>query len=633
MSEKPRGGRAISYARFSSARQIGGTSIERQIRDARDWCRKHDVVLDESFVDRGYSAYRGDHTARGNLGRLVEAIEKGDVPRGTYLIVEALDRLDRRDEKTALSQFLRIISAGIKIVTLFDDHVYTDTSETIALDLIVAIIYLSESHKSSLGKSVRQRKTWDLKRSANTVLTTVRPAWLDVNPQYDPKRPDPNIPPFIANAGAKIIRRIFDETAAGVGSYSIAKRLNDEHVPPLTGDKKHNKDHPQAGQSIGNGWNRGRVNAILRSDAPLGWFQPHVRDPKNSTVRIPEGPEIKGYYPIIIDPGLAARARVEVTRNTFHGKGSGRKGELISNLFSGVAKCAQCGNSMFLAARTRRSGKPGRLRCGVAIRNKQVCDSPASIPYGKLEEAIIRDFHLVRDVVMLDATDNSARELQSSIADKRGESLKLEAAIRNMTAAFADDLPRDGSLIARQMRKIDERHQTLLSEIESLERQVLLTKDRSRDIGDLDGAEFMQELQSVEKEVRRLARSRLASLIRRLFNDGLVCQRDGSIKIWQLTCTNGGMLSLTFRYDADCNGGVYLSRGDKLGHRLMSFDDFAQVARIQQDGRYRVIKFNATAARFQKTASEVRDLQFVFDRTKCTWNVGIEQNGKFFPLP
>src|ERR1700712_4391472 len=135
----PLSSRAISYSRFSSARQHGGSSIERQLKLTREYCENHNLILDESLTDEGLSAFTGDHTARGSLGRFMQAVDQGRVERGTYLVIEALDRLSRAAVRPALTQFLRIIDAGVKIVTLYDGRVYEDTSESVEIDLIVAI--------------------------------------------------------------------------------------------------------------------------------------------------------------------------------------------------------------------------------------------------------------------------------------------------------------------------------------------------------------------------------------------------------------------------------------------------------------------------------------------------------------
>ena len=62
------------------------------------------------------------------MGAFIKAIETGKVKKGSYLIVESLDRLSREEVIDALEIFLKIIRAGINIVTLVDNHLYSKAS-------------------------------------------------------------------------------------------------------------------------------------------------------------------------------------------------------------------------------------------------------------------------------------------------------------------------------------------------------------------------------------------------------------------------------------------------------------------------------------------------------------------------
>jgi DNA invertase Pin-like site-specific DNA recombinase len=117
--------RAISYRRFSSAQQATGDSLRRQIELAQSYCDEHGDELDPSFVDEGVSAFRGKNATTGALARLVELAEAGNIEKGTKLLVESLDRLSREDVLTAQEQLIRILRAGITVVTLMDNQTYT----------------------------------------------------------------------------------------------------------------------------------------------------------------------------------------------------------------------------------------------------------------------------------------------------------------------------------------------------------------------------------------------------------------------------------------------------------------------------------------------------------------------------
>ena len=100
---------AYSYIRMSSGQQIKGDSLRRQLEMSRAWADANSITLDESLRDIGVSAWKGKNRREGALGRFLEMVERGQIRRGSYLLVESLDRLSRDQVLEALSLFLEII--------------------------------------------------------------------------------------------------------------------------------------------------------------------------------------------------------------------------------------------------------------------------------------------------------------------------------------------------------------------------------------------------------------------------------------------------------------------------------------------------------------------------------------------
>lgn len=159
------------------------------------------------------------------------------------------------------------------------------------------------------------------------------PAWLDLTDDrkafiYLPDR-------------AQIVRRIFEEATSGIGGYTIARRLNEEGVPPFGPSPK---------------WNQSTIHNLLCNRATIGEFQP--RRFVNGK-RVPDGDPIKDFYPPAIDAALFDLAQAVRQENLSSRRG--RKGELVSNLFSGLTLCAYCNARMKLenvgmgSSETRRS--------------------------------------------------------------------------------------------------------------------------------------------------------------------------------------------------------------------------------------------------------------------------------------
>src|SRR4051794_32095555 len=80
---------AVSYLRFSSPEQAKGDSVRRQTADSEAWCASNGVPLNTtlSMRARGVSAFRGRHRSdKEALGRFLELVRRGDVPRGSFLL-------------------------------------------------------------------------------------------------------------------------------------------------------------------------------------------------------------------------------------------------------------------------------------------------------------------------------------------------------------------------------------------------------------------------------------------------------------------------------------------------------------------------------------------------------------------
>src|SRR5262245_37503899 len=98
---------AYSYLRFSHPDQATGDSVRRQTKLRDAWLKRNPkVTLDTSLSleDKGVSAFKGAHYQKDGkpddrhcLGRFLAMVKEGQIARGSYLIVESLDRLSRED--------------------------------------------------------------------------------------------------------------------------------------------------------------------------------------------------------------------------------------------------------------------------------------------------------------------------------------------------------------------------------------------------------------------------------------------------------------------------------------------------------------------------------------------------------
>lgn len=241
---------AISYLRFSSPEQRRGDSYRRQTKDSKDWCDRNKVTLNENFFiskDLGKSAYVKPKEAsqdprasfvnpedlinpdRKALADLLVRIRRGEIPRGTFLIVEALDRLSRDDIVPALNLLTSILLSGVKVVQLRPvEQIMTDKADS--HHIFLAVMELARGHSESAMKSVRISAAWSKKREearqTKKPLTAKLPAWLE--------KKDGEIQ-VVANR-AKVVNRIFELAANGCGVPKIVATLTNEKVEPMGND-------------------------------------------------------------------------------------------------------------------------------------------------------------------------------------------------------------------------------------------------------------------------------------------------------------------------------------------------------------------------------------------------------------
>src|SRR6516225_10104648 len=238
---------AYSYIRMSTDLQLRGDSRRRQLEKSTAYAREHNLELADhaQLEDIGISAFKGANIKEGALGKFLRAVTEGRIERGSFLLIESLDRLSRQEVRKSLALFLSIIEAGITIVTLGHDRTYAP-EKTDVTDLITSLVIMSRAHEESVTKSQRVAAAWANKRAqADTQpLTAKCPAWLKLSP--DRKRYE-EIPDRV-----KVVRSIFEDTVSGIGTYTITRRLNRRGINSF-------------GRS--NGWQNGYVSKILTNRA------------------------------------------------------------------------------------------------------------------------------------------------------------------------------------------------------------------------------------------------------------------------------------------------------------------------------------------------------------------------------
>lgn len=403
--------KAYSYIRFSTPDQLKGDSLRRQADLSRKYAEDKGLEFDESLTikDLGVSAYKSSNFKEGALGAFLQAVRSGRIDKGSYLLVESLDRLSRATVFVALGQFMSIIKDGIVIVTLSDQRVYK-LGELDEQQLMFSIMDMSRAHRESEMKSKRIAASWKNKREhSNTRKLTARaPAWLKLTEDRSEFKVIPE--------RMSIIRLIYKLTINGYGRTRIIKKLNAQNVRVF---------------GRGAGWHESYISKILHNRAVLGEFQPHhMVDDK----RVACGEPVSGYFPKIISESDFHKAQEAMKLRVLR---PGPKGAKVSNLFTNIVKCAYCGNSMRFQDKgpTSKGGK--RLVCSGAIRGYG-CLITRGWKYENFEKTVLANLSEldINDFLNNDSRDVEISELKINIEEIKGEIQENHIQLNRVSEAF-----------------------------------------------------------------------------------------------------------------------------------------------------------------------------------------------------
>lgn len=439
-----------SYIRFSHPRQKLGDSKRRQLEATRAWAAKKGYPLDESLImqDEGLSGFHGEHKLKGKLGKFLRLVEDGKVPRGSWLVLESLDRLSREAVSVALVDFLQLLNAGVNIVTLADGA-REYTRESVALnpnDLMISLGIMWRAYEESATKQYRARGNWSsmLTRARSKEIISERcPGWLKITgrKKVGTKKVGgrwKKIPERV-----KLVQRIYRLRLAGHGFTSIAQMLNSEKPLIPTWNKARH------------GWADSTIKHLLTDRAVLGYFVPD---------RVPPGESaepVGGYYPRIITEKTFDKVQgiIRSFGRTGERKG-GKNRDEVSNLFPGLLRCGHCGGPMHLSRNTKvENGKKYTyqfLACDAARRGYK-CEETGTFRYDLLEHAIL--ISLADDMVVSDLRAGAAdrSKIEELDAERSGILQSIEG-LKVKRAAFQarfEDCADSPALLRRASESLD----------------------------------------------------------------------------------------------------------------------------------------------------------------------------------
>ncbi|OTW35033.1 recombinase family protein [Enterobacter kobei] len=430
--------RLYSYIRYSSERQGKGSSIERQksyiAEMAKQIATEYDLEIFEEYQDLGVSAYKGKNVQEGDLSDFIDQVESGLIPKGSFLLIESLDRFSRQNAMQAVNLFTSLLLNGITVITGIDKQVYRQTevnTETLQ-QLMFSVMLFSRANEESSTKSHRtiasalSKIRRHQERKPGDPVVAIKELgsdkwWTDSSTGY--VNPHPVLFP--------IAKKIIQLKQDGWSNRMILQHLKNNYDGPVIGNKK--------SKGI---WNMQHCSRIL---------EPAIYGRKVITVNNAEY-VLDDYYPAIISKDEYEALKLQVGNKGFApNRESNPEIPLLSGI--GILHCAHCSCYMVKAKSTLKN-HPHAYRYQCASRDLHQDCNKWGFRASTLERTILQ---LIADRIFLQ-TKYQPSGLEGKIAD-------IQSQIENYVLAIGSaKSPEIINSLTSQIDQLEQEKQSLIVE-------------------------------------------------------------------------------------------------------------------------------------------------------------------------
>lgn len=320
------------YCRLSRDDESQGdsNSIVNQKAHLSRYAKEHSFRNPEFFVDDGYM---GANFQRPDWQRMMALVEDGKI--GT-IITKDMSRIGRNYLEVGMYTEITFPQNNVRFIAVNSgvDSANQQDNEFVPFVNIINEYYVRDGSK-------KVRTSLRLKGESGEHLTTIPPYGYV-------KDPDNSEHWLVDPEAAQVVKRIFSLCMDGNGPTQREKMLKEDHVltPTVYQDRQKRKVRCALPENPYN-WNGSTVAAILERMEYCGHtvnFKTHRQSYKiKKTIENP--PEqwkiFRNTHEAIVDEDTFRRVQ-ELRRNKRRPARTGK-----SNLFSGVAYCADCGEKMY----------------------------------------------------------------------------------------------------------------------------------------------------------------------------------------------------------------------------------------------------------------------------------------------
>jgi len=382
---------AALYMRLSKDDEGAGesASITAQRKMLIAYAKENHYFIFDEYVDDGIS---GTTFERPDFKRMIRDIEEKKV---NLVITKDLSRLGR--DYILAGQYTEIYfpSKKVRYIAINDGY----DSDSRYTDIAPFKNVINEMYARDTSKKIRSAFVTRMQEGA----------FVGAFAPYGYKRdPEDKHRLIIDGGSSEIVQEIFKFAADGILPIQIARILNERNVPtPLQYRSLANPYMNGEGFSNSRGWTSSTITKMLRNIVYLG----HMAQGKTTKVsfksEISVSNSMEDWY--IVEnthTPLVGKEIFDISSRRSKQRTCEKKGQ-FNNLFSGIAKCADCGRNMSTVG-TRKKGATANLTCGgYKLYGSGEC-SNHFIDYDTLYEIVLSS---IRELVQL-SEQNKAEILQ-----------------------------------------------------------------------------------------------------------------------------------------------------------------------------------------------------------------------------
>lgn len=416
--------RAAIYCRLSSedGADHESMSIGNQRALLTEYVEKQGWEVVDTYIDDGFS---GTNFDRHGFQRMIADIEKGRI---NLVITKDLSRLGRNYIMCGQYTEIYFPERHVRYIALNDG---VDTlNQTSSMDITPFKHILNDMYAKDISTKIKS--TLHTKARRGEYLGALDPyGYL--------RHPDDKHKLIINEETAPIVRRIFEMSAAGMGSRSICTVLNDEGIlspAEYTRFRKH--DPTKDGEFVRKRfWCQTYLRSILKNEMYVGCmvqgrqYTPSYRSKKREPVPKEDWIVVPDMHEPIVTRELfdEAQKKMQARKKVIKPLDEPR-------LFSGLFYCEACGTAM--RQHTTGNGKYTYFICGKHHAIGKLACSSHYINYDIFYQVIQEDIRRNAKLFSEDSEQAAKKLMELKCADEQKQAAKMKRDLTSAKKRLAD---------------------------------------------------------------------------------------------------------------------------------------------------------------------------------------------------